>query len=165
MELTEKERYIVFQLENDKKADILSELSEECSHTTDREKQDSILFLMNKLSSLSETECMELVRDVQENYGIPQKAGAPGAMSFCMRSEERESNLSGHGIMALERFDPKVHHMVVFDVLSENSRMGWLGEKTRLFLTDEGYQKSLDEQKRGLIRIKSHARVFKGYLD
>ena len=48
--------------------------------------------------------------------------------------------------MALERFDPEVKHMIVFDVLSYDSPVGDKGDKMRLFLTDAGYQKFLDSQ-------------------
>ena len=43
--------------------------------------------------------------------------------------------------MALERFDPEVRHMIVFDVLSYDAPVGDKGDKMRLFLTDAGYQK------------------------
>ncbi len=35
--------------------------------------------------------------------------------------------------MALERFDPEVRHMIVFDVLSYDSPVGDKGDKMRLF--------------------------------
>ena len=38
------------------------------------------------------------------------------------------------------------------------------GERTRLFLTDEGYRKSLENQEKGHIKILSHARVVQGHL-
>ena len=54
--------------------------------------------------------------------------------------------MKGHDIMALERFDPEVRHMIVFDVLSYDSPVGDKGDKMRLFLTDVGYQKFLDSR-------------------
>ena len=48
--------------------------------------------------------------------------------------------LKGHDIMALERFDPEVRHMVIFEVLSGDSFAGSKGDRVRLFLTDTGYQ-------------------------
>ena len=53
--------------------------------------------------------------------------------------------------------------MVVFDVLSFESPVGYKGDKMRLFLTDEGYQKTLENQERGFIKIKNHAKVLKRY--
>lgn len=66
--------------------------------------------------------------------------------------------------MALERFDPDVRHMIVFDVLSYDSPVGDKGDKMRLFLTDAGYQKFLESQERGEVKLKNHAKVSGGHL-
>lgn len=79
-----------------------------------------------------------------------QKSGAP--------------QLAGHDIMGLERFAPDTRHMIVFDVLTLDSPIGWKGEKTRAFLTDQGYQKSLENERLGHIKIRNHAKVIAGHL-
>ena len=61
--------------------------------------------------------------------------------------------------MALERFDPEVRHMVIFEVLSDDSFVGDKGDRMRLFLTDAGYQKFQDRQKKGEIKIQEHENV------
>lgn len=43
--------------------------------------------------------------------------------------------------------------MIIFDVLTKDSPVGWQGERTRLLLTDEGYRKSLENQEKGHIKI------------
>ena len=55
-------------------------------------------------------------------------------------------------------------HMIIFDVLSNDSPVGWKGERTRLYLTQAGYEKALDNQDKGHIKIVSHAKVFRGNL-
>lgn len=70
--------------------------------------------------------------------------------------------MKGHDIMALERFADDTRHMIVFDVVSEDSDLGDLGDRMRLFLTDEGYQKLQAEQGKGNVKIRKHARVFYG---
>ena len=52
----------------------------------------------------------------------------------------------------------------IFDVLTHDSPVGWKGERTRLFLTEAGYQKSLENQEKGHIKILSHAKVRQGHL-
>ena len=37
--------------------------------------------------------------------------------------------------------------------------------KMRLFLTDEGYRKAMENQERGFIKIQNHAKVHNGYLN
>ena len=54
--------------------------------------------------------------------------------------------------------------MIIFDVLTDDSPVGWKGERTRLFLTEAGYQKSLENQEKSHIKILSHAKVRQGRL-
>lgn len=80
------------------------------------------------------------------------------------RKKSGAPKLAGHDIMDLERFAPDTRHMIVFDVLSHESPVGFKGERMRLFLTDEGYKKALVSQGRNEIKIKNHARVSSGHL-
>ena len=66
--------------------------------------------------------------------------------------------------MDLNRFAVDTRHMIIFDVLTDDSPIGWKGERTRVYLTEEGYQKALERQKDGHIKILSHAKVFQGHL-
>ena len=42
--------------------------------------------------------------------------------------------------------------------------MGYKGERMRLFLTDQGYQKARENQDKGFIKIRNHAKVIVGNL-
>ena len=55
------------------------------------------------------------------------------------RKKSGAPKLAGHDIMDLERFAPDTRHMSVFDVLTDDSLIGWKEEKTLTFLTDQGY--------------------------
>ena len=48
--------------------------------------------------------------------------------------------------------------------LTHDSPVGWKGEKMRLFLTDTGYSKALENQEKGHIKIRNHAKVLSGDL-
>ena len=80
------------------------------------------------------------------------------------RIQAGAQNYKGHGYMDLARFDENTRHMIIFDVLTHDSPVGWKGERTRLFLTEAGYQKSLENQEKGHIKILSHAKVRQGHL-
>lgn len=80
------------------------------------------------------------------------------------RKQSGAPTLAEHDIMALERFAPDTRHMIVFDVLTHDSPIGWKGEKCRAFLTDQGYQKSLNNEQLGHIKIRNHAKVMVGHL-
>ena len=70
----------------------------------------------------------------------------------------------GHTYMDLARFDEGTKHMIIFDVLTNESPVGWKGERTRLYLTQAGYEKCLENQEKGHIKILSHAKVSRGNL-
>lgn len=77
---------------------------------------------------------------------------------------DRAEEYKGHTYLDLARFDDNTRHMIIFDVLTNESPVGWKGERTRLYLSEEGYKKALDNQKEGHIKIISHAAVAKGNL-
>lgn len=76
-----------------------------------------------------------------------------------MRQKAGAQNYHGHDYMDLQRFAENTRHMIIFDVLTHDSPVGWKGERTRLFLSDKGYEKALDSQAKGQIKILSHAKV------
>ena len=81
-----------------------------------------------------------------------------------MRLKAGAQNYHGHEYMDLQRFAEDTRHMIIFDVLTNDSPVGWKGERTRLFLSDTGYEKALDSPEKGQIKILSHAKVRQGNL-
>ena len=81
-----------------------------------------------------------------------------------MRLKAGAQNYHGHEYMDLQRFAEDTRHMIIFDVLTNDSPVGWKGERTRLFLSDTGYEQALDSQEKGQIKILSHAKVRQGNL-
>ena len=73
-----------------------------------------------------------------------------------MRLKAGAQNYHGHEYMDLERFAEDTRHMIIFDVLTHDSPVGWKGERTRLVLTEN--------QEKGHIKILSHAKVRQGHL-
>lgn len=162
--LTEDEKRMVFQLEGCRRYDAIQEIAVLCRYTRDHDKKDVAENLLKKLRELSEDDCRELICDVQRNYHLPHKAKTIGEMIAIARQEAGARKLEGHDIMALERFDPEVKHMIVFDVLSGESPIGDKGRRMRLFLTEAGYKKALENQRKQYIQIRNHARVIVGNL-
>ena len=81
-----------------------------------------------------------------------------------MRLKAGAQNYHGHEYMDLERFADDTRHMIIFDVLPNDSPVGGKGERPRLFLSDTSYEKALDSQEKGQIKILSHAKVRQGNL-
>ena len=151
--LTDDEKRIVFQLEDCHKYDAIQEIAVFCQYTRDHDKRATAENLLKKFRDLSEDDCRELICDIQRNYHLPWKARTVGEMIAVARQESGTWKLEGHDIMALERFDPEVTHMVVFDVLSGESPVGDKGHRMRLFLTEAGYEKALENQDKAFIQI------------
>ncbi|NBH86270.1 addiction module toxin RelE [bacterium C-53] len=164
MTLTENEKRMVFQLEGCNRYDAIQEIAMFCQYTRDHDKRNIAENLLKKLRELSENDCRELICDIQKNYNLPRKAKTVGEMIAVARQESGARKLEGHDIMALERFDPEVAHMIVFDVLSRESPIGDKGHRMRLFLTEVGYKKALESQDKSFIRILNHAKVAQGHL-
>ena len=164
MKLNAMEKRLLFQVEGDCLAKVLNELHMVARYTKNPEQRGAAESLMAKLRILNDAECMDVVQDIQKNYRLPYPARTIGEKIAEARQQSGAEKLKGHDIMALERFDPEVRHMIVFDVLSYDSPVGDKGDKMRLFLTDAGYQKFLESQERGEVKLKNHAKVSGGHL-
>ena len=70
-----------------------------------------------------------------------------------MRLKAGAKEYAGHSYMDLNRFAEDTRHMIIFDVLTDDSPVGWKGERTRIFLTEEGYQKSLQNRSWGISKL------------
>lgn len=164
MKLNEAEMRMVYQIESTDQSAALNEIYMTSRYTKKQETKVTAERLLAKLRPLSNRECMDLIREVQANYRLPGKPQTVGEMLAQARQQSGTQKLAGHDIMALERFDPATRHMIVFDVLSHESPVGWKGEKMRLFLTETGYGKALENQDKGFIKIRNHAKVHSGHF-
>ena len=160
MKLTEAEMRMVFQIESTNQNAALNEIYMTWRYAPNPATKETAESLLDKLRPLSDQECMDLIRKVQAEYRLPEKARTIGEMLAEARQRSGAQKLSGHDIMALERFDPATRHMIVFDVLTHDSPVGWKGEKMRLFLTDAGYSKALENQEKGHIKTAAMRRCF-----
>ena len=70
-----------------------------------------------------------------------------------MRLKAGAQNYHGHEYMDLERFAEDTRHMIIFDVLTNDSPVGWKGERTRLFLRILVMKKHWIVRKRGRLRF------------
>ncbi len=62
MELTELEKWELFQVEGDSQIKIWDELHITARYTSDNKQRRALLSLTEKIRTLSEQECMDLVR-------------------------------------------------------------------------------------------------------
>ena len=113
MELNEMEKRMLYQTEGCERYAVINELSIASQYAGNPARRKAAKNLMEKLRPLSDTECMDLVRDIQKNYRLPQEGRTIGELIAEARQKSGAEKLKGHDIMALERFDPEVRHMIV----------------------------------------------------
>lgn len=162
MELNEMEKRMLYQTEGGSRDFILHELSMDIRYGFNHARKEAAVSLTKKLRFLTDKECMDIVRDIQKNYQLPKEGRTIGEMLAEARKKSGAEKLKGHDIMAVERYDPEVKHMITFKVLSNGFPAGSSGDRMRLFLTEGGYQKYLDMQRRREIHIDNHAKVTSG---
>ena len=178
VELSENEKRMLYQMEGAELESVIRDLVTSTQYAPRPEQRKAAESVIRKLRAMPKEESWGLIMDIRRNYHVPGGAQTVGEMlaearqkaAFGSVGEAQEGWMKGHDILALERFADDTRHMVVFDVLSENSDFGDPGEKRwagapslmRLFLTDEGYRKFQGEQEKGNVKVRKHARVFPG---
>ncbi len=162
MELNEMEKRMLYQTEGSERYALMHELLMSSRYAKDPERRRAADSLMEKMRPLTDSEFMGIVQDIRKNYRLPKEGRTMGELLAEARQRSGAEQLKGHDIMALERFDPEVRHMVVFEVLSEDSSTGEKGDRVRLFLTDIGYKKFQGRQEEGEIKIQDHVKVLPG---
>lgn len=110
MKLTEAEMRMVFQIESTNQNAALNEIYMTWRYAPNPATKETAESLLDKLRPLSDQECMDLIRKVQSEYRLPEKARTIGEMLAEARQQSGAQKLSGHDIMALERFDPATRH-------------------------------------------------------
>ena len=105
---------------------------------------------------------VDLIR-MERKWVSCQEGKTIGQLMEEMRQKAGAQNYHGHDYMDLQRFAEDTRHMIIFDVLTNDSPVGWKGERTRLFLTEARLRKELwTAKQKGQIKILSHAKVRNG---
>ena len=71
--------------------------------------------------------------------------------------------ITGHDLLAVERFQDSTRHMIEFLVLAD-CPLGKEGQYIRRFLTEGGYQEALVHARQGRIQIRRHASIIEGHI-
>lgn len=168
MKLTEKEKRLIFCNNGYDKKSVLEEIDDiifsDLHYRQIHEIADTASSLKKKLELLSEAECMKVVNDIRENYRLLGGSKTIGEAFAEKRQKNGIKSFKGHAFDGLERFMDDTRYMLVFDVISYDSPIGEMNDRIRLFVTDEGYERCLNSQQMGYIRILKISRVCQGSL-
>ena len=77
---------------------------------------------------------------------------------------EEGPDIRRHELKGTERFLSEVRHMVLLEILTQDSPVGHSGEHYRFFLSEEGYKNAKTHERDGEISIYYHAAVSGGRL-
>ena len=80
MKLTEAEMRMVFQIESTNQNAALNEIYMTWCYAPNPAAKETAESLLDKLRTLSDQECMDLIRKVQAEYRLPEKARTSGEM-------------------------------------------------------------------------------------
>ncbi len=116
MELNEMEKRMLYQTEGSERYAIRHELAMASRYAQNPDRRKAADSLIKKLDALTDGECMEIVCDIRRNYRLPKGGRTVGEMLAEARQRSGAEQLKGHDILALERFDPEVRHMVTFAI-------------------------------------------------
>ena len=117
MKLTEAEMRMVFQIESTNQNAALNEIYMTWRYAPNPATKETAEGLLDKLRPLSDQECKDLIRKVQTEYRLPEKARTIGEMLAEARQQSGAQKLSGHDIMVIVEIAGKHLRMVTdFDV-------------------------------------------------
>ncbi len=166
MNFTKSELEMLYQYAAPTKAETLAGLKEIIPVL---ERKDDLLTKMiventvRKLEKLADPECSRFIADNRAAF-IEKWDNSIRERIAAAKAQAKEPVLLGHDLAGMERFLPESKHMVTLDILNSDSPVGFLGERYRFFLSDEGYRNARASEKRGEIKIRSHAAVVGGKL-
>ena len=94
MKLTEAEMRMVFQIESTNQNAALNEIYMTWRYAPNPATKETAESLLDKLRPLSDQECMDLIRKVQSEYRLPEKARTIGEMLAEARQQSGAQKLS-----------------------------------------------------------------------
>lgn len=153
MKFTNSELEMIYQYAATTKEETLARLKEAVSALKDTKTRVIVEKTIDKLSKISEPECSQFIEETKTHF-LKNEA----------ETQAKEPLIQGHDLNNSERFNSNTSHLITFDVLSDDSMVGYKGERYRYFLTDKGYQNAKKCEQWGEIRILDHATVIAGKL-
>jgi len=81
-----------------------------------------------------------------------------------LKASRSIKRIIGQDINHPDRYSSETRHMIVFDVSTEGYPAGTVGERVRVFLSDDGYERAINSEQEGKLTIVRHYYVRNGNL-
>ncbi len=163
MKFSKSELDIIYQYAAPTKAETLAGMKEIVPVIKDLLTKAIVENAIRKLEKIPEPECSQFVADNKARFLAGHENSIRRRLAEA-KAQAKQPVMQGHDLTGMERFDPDTRHMIVLDIKTSDSPVGYPGERHRYFLSDEGYKNARASEKRGEIKIKSHAAVAAGKL-
>ena len=163
MNFTKSELEMIYQYAAPTKAATVAGMKEAAPVIRDTLTRVIMESAADKLQRIPEPECSRFIADTKAAF-LEERDKSIRRRLAEAKAQTREPVMQGHDLMGEERFFPEASHMITLDVLNNDSPVGYKGERYRFFLSDEGYKNAKASEKRGEIKIRSHAAVSAGRL-
>lgn len=161
MNFTHSELEMIYQYAAPTKTETLAGLKEAAPVIRDTLTRVIIENAIDKLQRIPEPECSRFIADTKAAFLEERDNSIRWRLA---KAKAKTPVMQGHDLMGEERFLPEARHMITLDVLNNDSPVGYKGERYRFFLSDEGYKNAKASERRGEIKIRSHAAVCAGHL-
>ncbi len=163
MKFTDSELEMIFQYAAPSKGETIGGMKETIPVIKDPLTRAIMENAVNKLQKIPEPECSHFIADNKARF-LAERDNSIRRRLAEAKAQAKQPSMLGHDLEGVERFDPATRHMIVLDVKTSGSPVGFPGERHRYFLSDEGYRNARASEKRGEIKIQSHAAVSGGRL-
>ena len=163
MRFTNSELEMIYQYAAPTKAETIGGMKETVPVIKDLLTRVIMENSIEKLQKIPEPECSQFIADNKARFLAGHENSIRRRLAEA-KAQAKQPVMQGHDLTGMERFHPETRHMIVLDVKTSDSPVGFPGERHRYFLSDEGYRNARASEGRGEIKIKSHAAVAAGKL-
>ena len=162
MTFTRSELEMIYQYAATDRAATVAGLAEIVPVLKDPLTKAIVKNTIDKLEKIPEPECSCFIADIKARF-LKERDNSIRRLAEA-KAQAKEPIMQGHDLTGFERYLPQNRHMIVVDILSNDSPVGYKGECYRFFLSDEGYKNAKASEQRGEAKIRSHAAVCCGSL-
>ena len=163
MKFTRSELEMIYQYAAADRAATVKELYKTIPAIKDPLTKAIVENTIDKLEKIPEPECSRFIADTKASF-LAERDNSIRQRLAEAKEQAKDPILQGHDLTGFERYLPQTRHMIVVDILSNDSPVGYKGERYRFFLSDEGYKNARASEQRGEAKIRSHAAVCCGSL-
>ena len=158
MTFTRSELEMIYQYAATDRAATVAGLAEIVPVLKDPLTKAIVKNTIDKLEKIPEPECSCFIADIKARF-LKERDNSIRRLAEA-KAQAKEPIMQGHDLTGFERYLPQNRHMIVVDILSNDSPVGYKG----IFLSDEGYKNAKASEQRGEAKIRSHAAVCCGSL-